>query len=114
MAKNLIKSSDRGRNSPEPGDPPGSRASQRSTEEQLAAPEPSAVSDPAVEWERSEQDKLPPRGQGSQQNQGEERGPMIGEGATGPADVGGSVATGAPAPGLQSGGTRGPSNQNRG
>jgi hypothetical protein len=107
MARSTTKPSDRGRNNPEPGPPPGGRAEQRDTGEQLrnATPVPP---DPAVEWERDEQDRLPPRGTGAQDNQGsnkydEPRGDV-------PADEAPAPAVSA---GDQSGGTRGPSNENR-
>src|SRR5437867_10354610 len=72
MAKSMIKPSDRGRNNPDPGPPPGGRAEQRDTAEQLQQATPVAP-DPAVEWERDEQELLPPRGTGSQDNQGGNR-----------------------------------------
>jgi hypothetical protein len=114
MAKTMLKPSDRGRNNPEPGPTPGTRAEQRGTIDQLEAA-PEHTDDPAVEWERSEQVRLPPRGEGSQHNQGEARVPAI-------ADLGlheeprareESPAALTVVPGLQSGGTRGPSNQGR-
>lgn len=107
MAKSLTKPSDRGRNSPEPGPAPGGRAGQRDTAEQLrnATPVPP---DPALEWERDEQDRLPPRGTGSQDNQG---------GNKFDTPRGETASDEVPAPavseGDQSGGTRGPSNENR-
>ena len=106
MTRSYPKPSDRGRNSPEPGPPPGARAEQRDTEEQLETGR--ATTDEALAWEREEQEKLPPRGQGSQHNQGADAGPTV---------VSGSprweAAPAAVPPGLQSGGTRGPSPQGR-
>ena len=107
MAKSTTKPSDRGRNNPEPGPAPGGRAEQRDTKEQLRAG--TAVSDdPALEFEREEQERLPPRGTGAQDNQGGNRGQTARPDQ--PSDE-------APAPavseGEQSGGTRGPSNDNR-
>ena len=85
----------------------GGLLAQRDTAEQLQNARPVAA-DPAVEWERDEQDRLPPRGAGSQHNQGRDR---VDE------PRGETPADGAPAPevsaGDQSGGTRGPSNENR-
>ena len=107
MAKSTTKPSDRGRNNPEPGPPPGGRAEQRDTAEQLESATPVAP-DPAVEWEREEQERLPPRGTGAQDNQGGNRTD------TPRGDV---PSDPVPAPavsdGEQSGGTRGPSNENR-
>ena len=68
--------------------------------------------DTATEWERSEQDKLPPRGAGSVHNQGEDREPTVaevGEDALEALDV----PQDASRDGLQLGGDRGPSNQGR-
>jgi hypothetical protein len=113
MARTTIKPSDRGRDNPEPGPPPGARAEQRGTIEQLEdAPD---VEDPAVEWERSEQERLPLRGAGSQHNQGETKEPVIGELGLHeePAAREESPEAMRIVPGLQSGGTRGPSNQGR-
>jgi hypothetical protein len=67
--------------------------------------------DPATEWERSEQDKLPPRGAGSQHNQGEDREPTV-------AEVGEDAVAGPDLPigagdGLQLGGDRGPTSSPR-
>jgi hypothetical protein len=110
MAKPLTKPSDRGRDNPEPGDTPGTRSSQRGTVAQLEREEPGG--DPAVEWERSEQDKLPPRGAGSQRNQGDDKEPTV-------AEVGEDAVAGPDIPaatsdaGLQLGGDKGPSNQGR-
>jgi hypothetical protein len=122
MAKVHPKPSDRGRNSPEPGPTPGTRATQRDTDEQLA---PAQAGDEATAWEREEQEHLPPRGAGSQHNQGEEKGPLIhaAESRTeSPADE--EIApeeirtlhaeAGTPAAEFHSGGTRGQSNDNRG
>src|SRR4051794_21784146 len=106
MAKSTTKPSDRGRNNPEPGPPPGGRAEQRDTAEQLESATP--VHDPAVAWERDEQEHLPPRGTGAQDNQGDNHRDM---------PRGDQPSDGAPPPavaeGDQSGGTRGPSNENR-
>jgi len=106
MTRSHPKPSDRGRNSPEPGPPPGTRAEQRDTEEQLETGH--GTTDEAFAWEREEQEKLPPRGEGSQHNQGADAGPTVASGSP----RGEDVPTIAP-PGLQSGGTRGPSNQGR-
>jgi hypothetical protein len=118
MAKPHPKPSDRGRNSPEPGPTPGTRAEQRDTDEQLAPTRGS--DDEALAWEREEQEKLPPRGAGSQRNQGQDKGPRLHETAPraeSPADEEPSTvaaAAGSPAAEFHSGGTRGPSNDNRG
>jgi hypothetical protein len=112
MAKNAPKLSDRGRNNPEPGPTPGTRAIQRDTTTQLdAAPE---TGDHATEWERSEQDHLPPRGSGSVHNQGPDHGPTIAEAPEVAPDRSADARDIGPEPGLHSGGTRGPSNDNRG
>ena len=106
----LSKPSDRGRDNPEPGPVPGTRAVQRSTAAQLEDHDPGG--DPATEWERSEQDKLPPRGAGSQHNQGDDREPTV-------AEVGEDALEAPDVPadnsrdGLQLGGDRGPSNSPR-
>jgi hypothetical protein len=71
MAKTQGKTSSRGREGPEPGPPPGGRAEQRSTREQL--PDSSAGGDPATAWEREEQEHLPSRSTGSQRNQGADK-----------------------------------------
>jgi hypothetical protein len=105
MTRSHPKPSDRGRNSPEPGPPPGTRAEQRDTEEQLETAH--GTTDEALAWEREEQEKLPPRGEGSQHNQGADAGPTVASGSPRSEDVP-TIA-----PGLQSGGTRGPSNQGR-
>ena len=68
MPKSQLKPSDRGRNALEPGPAPGMRAEQRDTDEQLVSAHSSG--DDATAFERDEQEKLPPRGQGSQHNQG--------------------------------------------
>jgi hypothetical protein len=112
MQKDNPKPSDRGRDNPEPGPPPGSRAIQRDTSEQLeSAP---AGGDPATEFERSEQTHLPPRGTGSQHNQGADHGPTVAEVKQPSPDRSADARDLGPEPGLQSGGTRGPSNDNRG
>jgi hypothetical protein len=112
MPKNNPKPSDRGRNNPEPGPTPGSRAIQRDTTEQLdASPE---GRDRATEFERTEQTHLPPRGTGSQHNQGEDHGPTVAEVKQPSPDRSADARDLGPEPGLQSGGTRGPSNDNRG
>jgi hypothetical protein len=112
MAKSTSKPSDRGRNSPEPGPTPGTRAEQRDTTPQMTSGQPS--DDPALEWERSEQEKLPPRGTGNIHNQGEDHEATIVE-AHGmnrdSMDAGGENLDLA---GTHTGGTRGPSNDNRG
>ena len=118
MAKEQTKPSDRGRNTPEPGPFPGHRAEQRDTEEQLRERVPPAGvegiggegegADQPLGWQWSEQERLPPRGEGSQQNQGEDR-------QTTPAQASepeGPVAQGVTPPGMHTGGTRGPSNDN--
>jgi hypothetical protein len=119
MAKDHPKPSDRGRSSPEPGPTPGTRAAQRDTEEQLEAGRPGG--DEALTWEREEQEKLPPRGLGSQHNQGDDKGPTVHEGdprAESPSDEDARPtmrsSAGTPAAEFHSGGTRGPSNDNRG
>jgi hypothetical protein len=113
MTKSLVKPSDRGRNTPEPGPTPGTRAEQRDTDEQLAAaPE---AGDDATAFERDEQENLPPRGEGSQHNQGMDRSPRLRE--TAPRvestvdEEAGTVRApaGTPAAEFHSGGTRGPS-----
>jgi|SRR4051812_36251915 len=122
MAKVHPKPSDRGRNSPEPGPTPGTRASQRDTDEQLGA---GGGGDEATAWEREEQERLPPRGEGNQHNQGAEKGPTLHAAnprTDSPADEeisreeidAGHVNAGTPAAEFHSGGTRGPSNDNRG
>ena len=75
MPKSQLKPSDRGRNSQEPGPTPGTRAEQRDTDEQLVSAQ--ASGDDATAFERDEQEKLPPRGQGSQHNQGLSKGPRL-------------------------------------
>lgn len=118
MAKPRPKPSDRGRNSPEPGPTPGTRAEQRDTDEQLT-PAPTS-GDVALAWEREEQEKLPPRGAGSQHNQGPEKGPTLHESTPrAPSPFSEEVSVdrapaGTPAAEFHSGGTRGPSNDNRG
>ena len=107
MAKPHPKPSDRGRNSPEPGPTPGTRSEQRDTEEQLAAAR--ATGDEPLSWEREEQEKLPPRGEGSQHNQGSDKGATLRSGAPRAEDA----PTTVPSTGLHTGGTRGPSNDNR-
>ena len=113
MQKNNLKPSDRGRNNPEPGPTPGSRAIQRDTSEQLAS-SPQGGGDPATEFERTEQAHLPPRGTGSQHNQGEDHGPTVAEVKQPSPDRSADARDLGPEPGLHSGGTRGPSNENRG
>lgn len=113
MPKSQLKPSDRGRNSHGPGPTPGTRAEQRDTDEQLAAAD--ARGDAATAFERDEQEKLPPRGQGSQHNQGLSKGPRLHE--TAPrteSPVEEEVReirapAGTPAAEFHSGGTRGPS-----
>lgn len=105
MAKPTTKPSDRGRNTPEGGPPPGSRAGQRSTVEQLE--EGQVSDDPALQFERDEQERLPPRGTGAQQNQGRDHGPTVA--SSGKREPTTDVPVGDD-DGLQSGGTRGPSN----
>jgi hypothetical protein len=91
-----------GRTAPESWPAPGTRAEQRDTDEQLATA--AGHGDPATAWEREEQEKLPPRGAGNQHNQGEDKGPALHA----------SDDAGTPAAEFHSGGTRGPSNDNRG
>jgi hypothetical protein len=112
MQKSNPKPSDRGRNNPEPGPVPGSRAIQRDTSEQLASSPQGG--DPATEFERTEQSHLPPRGTGSQHNQGEDHGPTVAEVKQPSPDRSADARDLGPEPGLHSGGTRGPSNDNRG
>ena len=59
--------------------------------------------DPAIAWERDEQERLPPRGAGSQHNQGEEKEPIVAEVKA----FAEEDAAEAPGDGLQLGGTRG-------
>ena len=73
MPRSQLKASDRGRNTLEPGPAPGTRAEQRDTDEQLVSAH--ARGDEATAFERDEQEKLPPRDQGSQHNQGLNKGP---------------------------------------
>ena len=112
MQKSNPKPSDRGRDNPEPGPPPGSRSIQRDTTEQLQADHPTG--DPATEFERTEQDHLPPRGTGSIHNQGEDHGPTVAEVKEPAPERSADARDLGPEPGLHSGGTRGPSNENRG
>ena len=115
MPKSQTKPSDRGRNAPEPGPVPGTRAEQRDTDEQLAAAE--TRGDSATAFERDEQENLPPRGAGSQHNPGEARGSTLHETAPrvpSPADeeVGETGrSAGTPEAEFHSGGTRGPSHK---
>jgi len=111
MTKAHPKPSDRGRNSPEPGPVPGTRAEQRDTQDQLShAPE---AGEEALVFEREEQEKLPRRGEGGQHNQGRDKGPTIHDAGAG-VPVSAEEAGSGPGPAdLHSGGTRGPSNQNR-
>jgi hypothetical protein len=55
--------------------PPGSRAVQRDSRTQLEGDRHSSRPDTATAWERELQERLPPRGDGSQHNQGEDKGP---------------------------------------
>jgi hypothetical protein len=83
--------------------PPGNRSVQRATKEQLDDdPHPARADEPTA-WERELQERLPPRGAGSQQNQGEDKEPT-----TVRDEVADDVA---PEPELvaQGGGPRGPS-----
>lgn len=115
MPKSPLKPSDRSRNDPEPGPIPGTRAEQRDTDEQLAAAD--AGGDGATAFEREEQEKLPPRGEGSQHNQGPGKGPTLHETAPraeSPVEEeirGASAPAGTPAAEFHSGGTRGPSHK---
>ena len=108
MPKNYPKPSDRGRNSPEPGPTPGTRSEQRDTDEQLAMGH--STDDEALSWERDEQENLPPRGEGSQHNQGGDKGPTLHETTPRKDDPMPPVPPGE----FHMGGTRGPSNDNRG
>lgn len=103
MAKGTTKPSDRRGNNPEPGPQPGGRAEQRGTAEQLDSA--AAPGEPAVDWERDEQERLPPRGTGNQANQG-------GGKPTSARRADEKPVENSPAPasseGEQSGGTRGP------
>lgn len=109
MAKPTLKPSDRGRDNPEPGPVPGTRAAQRDTTPQLESGHRS--DDPALEWERGEQEKLPPRGTGNQHNQGRDHEVTITE-AKGLNRDSMEVGDRLPPEGLHTGGTRGPSNDN--
>jgi hypothetical protein len=104
MAIGTTRSSDREGTNPEPGPQPGGRAEQRGTAEQLDSA--AAPGDPAVDWERDEQERLPPRGAGSQANQGTGKPTSAGRADEKPVDD--SSAPGS-SEGEQSGGTRGPS-----
>lgn len=53
--------------------PPGSRAVQRDSRTQLEEDGHPARPDEPTAWERELQDRLPPRGDGSQHNQGEDK-----------------------------------------
>jgi hypothetical protein len=114
MPKSQVKPSDRGRNTLEPGPTPGTRAEQRDTEEQLAGSDSRGG---ATAFERDEQEKLPPRGEGHQHNQGQEKGPRLHETAPraeSPAEEeirGSGTPAGTPAAEFHSGGTRGPSHK---
>ena len=112
MAKSTSKPSDRGRNNPEPGPAPGSRALQRDTATQLD--EGHSGGDPATRWEREEQEHLPPRGTGNIHNQGEDHGPTVAEVHDITPERSADARDIGPEPGLHSGGTRGPSNDNIG
>ena len=109
MAKEQTKPSDRGRNTPEPGSVPGHRAEQRDTEEQLREREGEGAEKP-LGWQWSEQERLPPRGEGSQQNQGEDKQRTDVRSQAGEPE--GPVAAGVTPAGMHTGGTRGPSNDN--
>ena len=94
----------RERANPEPSGPPGSRAGQRETEGQLSQGRVSA--DDALAWEREEQERLPPRGtsvsdppSAAAERQPPEEAPTAGDEVD---------------ENLQVGGSRGPSNDNRG
>ena len=112
MTRSQLKPSDRGRHTPEPGPAPGTRAEQRDTDEQLASVPDGG--DDATAFEREEQENLPPRGEGSQHNQGMDKGPRLHE--TSPSaeswryEEAGTVRApaGTPAAEFHSGGTRGP------
>lgn len=85
--------------------PPGSRAVQRDSRTQLEEDRSRARHDEATAWERELQDRLPPRGDGSQHNQGDDHAPVT---------VRDEVAEDlGPAPRTinQMGGTRGPSKE---
>jgi hypothetical protein len=56
--------------------PPGNRSEQRATREQLDDdPHPARADEPTA-WERELQEQLPPRGAGSQHNQGDDKDPQ--------------------------------------
>ena len=55
--------------------PPGNRSEQRATREQLDNDPHPAREDEPTAWERELQEQLPPRGAGSQRNQGDEKEP---------------------------------------
>jgi hypothetical protein len=103
MAKQTTKPSDRGLDNPEPGPTPGTRAEQRGTAGQMD--EGVVSNDPALAFEREQQEHLPPRGEGSQHNQGAEHGVTVRAKPEEPRERPRNDA------GLQSGGDRGPSNQ---
>ena len=105
MTKPHPRPSDRGRENPEPGPAPGTRAAQRDTDEQLAAHHDAGQD--ALEWERAEQERLPPRGEGSQKNQGEARGPSIHD-ASSPRRDDDTASPPTDLDGLHSGGNRRP------
>jgi hypothetical protein len=115
MPKSEVKPSDRGRNQAEPGPTPGTRAQQRDTDEQLAAAKDGG--DGATAFEREEQEKLPPRGEGSQHNQGPAKGPTLHETeprVESPVDEEirrSDAPAGTPDAEFHSGGTRGPSHK---
>jgi hypothetical protein len=85
--------------------PPGSRAVQRDSRTQIEGDRPPSRHDEATAWERELQERLPPRGGGSQHNQGEDRGQ-----STVRDEVADDVG---PAPSTidQTGGMRGPSKE---
>jgi hypothetical protein len=88
-------------------EPPGSRATQRGTESQLRDDRSGARPEEPTAWERTLQDELPPRGQGSQHNQGEDRQPeTVGDAGDAAEDEGAAAEATTPA---QAGGPRGPS-----
>ena len=110
----MAKSSDRGNppQNPEPPGPPATRSDPRGTVAQIDdAPPSGAEDDPALAWERDLQKELPPRGMGSQRNQGEGRHtPTVAE--VGPEEADDLTEPTSPVDeGLQTGGSRGESNQ---
>jgi hypothetical protein len=82
--------------------PPGQRGVQRATKEQLDDDSSPARGDEPTAWERGLQERLPPRGVGSQHNQGDDKEARTVRDEV-PEDVGPAPSTIA-----QAGGARGP------